>query len=145
MEKLKFGLVGYGKVAELHARAIAASGNCELVSVWGRDPERREAFASKHSIKARSSIAEMVDKDKVEAVLIVTPHPTHKVLAVEAAQGIVQTGLGDRPVDELASHGLEPEESENEVQAAPDRDERVVDQGGQRGHGVVGLALGDLP
>ncbi len=86
MEKLKFGLVGYGKVAELHARAIAASGNSELVAVWGRDLEKREAFASKHSIKARSSIAEMVDKDKVEAVLVVTPHPTHKALAVEAAQ-----------------------------------------------------------
>ena len=86
MEKLRFGLVGYGKVAELHARAIAASGNSELVSVFGRDKEKREAFALKHSINARASIAEMVDKDKVEAVLIVTPHPAHKQLAIEAAQ-----------------------------------------------------------
>ena len=48
MGKLRFGLVGYGKVAELHVRAIAASGNSELVSVCGRDPQKREAFALRH-------------------------------------------------------------------------------------------------
>ena len=85
MDKLRFGLIGYGKVADLHARAIAASGNAELVSVWGRDAGKREAFATKHGIKARESIVEMVDRDKVQAVLIVTPHPTHAVLAIEAA------------------------------------------------------------
>ena len=48
MGKLRFGLVGYGKVAELHVRAIAASGNSELVSVCGRDPQKRETFALRH-------------------------------------------------------------------------------------------------
>ena len=51
MEKLRFGLVGCGKVAELHARAIAASGASALVSVCGRDPQKREAFALRHGIK----------------------------------------------------------------------------------------------
>jgi UDP-N-acetyl-2-amino-2-deoxyglucuronate dehydrogenase len=86
MEKLRFGLVGYGKVAELHVRAIAASGNSALVSVCGRDPQKREAFALCHGISARGSIGEMVAKDRVEAVLIVTPHPAHRQIAVEAAE-----------------------------------------------------------
>jgi predicted dehydrogenase len=86
MEKLRFGLVGYGKVAELHVRAIAASGNSALVSVCGRDPQKREAFALRHGISARGSIGEMVAKDRVEAVLIVTPHPSHRQIAVEAAE-----------------------------------------------------------
>ena len=86
MEKLRFGLVGYGKVAELHAHALAASGNSQLVSVWGRDPQKREAFAMRHGISARGSIEEMVDKDRVEAVLIVTPHPTHCRIAIEATK-----------------------------------------------------------
>ena len=77
MEKMRFGLVGYGKVAELHARAIAASGNSVLVAVCGRDPQKREAFALRHGISARGSIGEMVARDRVEAVLIVTPHPSH--------------------------------------------------------------------
>ncbi|MFH1108358.1 MAG: Gfo/Idh/MocA family oxidoreductase, partial [Planctomycetota bacterium] len=86
MEKFRFGLVGYGKVAELHARALATSGNSTLVSVCGRDPKKREAFALRHGISACGSIGEMVAKEKVEAVLIVTPHPTHKQIAVEAAE-----------------------------------------------------------
>ena len=85
MKKMRFGLIGYGKVAELQARAIAASGNSELIAVCGRDPLKRAAFAVKHGIQARGSIAEMVEKDRVEAVLIVTPHPSHAPLAIEAA------------------------------------------------------------
>jgi len=86
MEKLRFGLVGCGKVAELHARAIGASGVSALVSVCGRDPQKREAFALRHGIGARGSIAEMIGKDRVEAVLIATPHPSHRKIAVEAAE-----------------------------------------------------------
>ncbi|MFZ4440010.1 MAG: Gfo/Idh/MocA family protein [Syntrophales bacterium] len=85
MEKMRFGLAGYGKVAELHARAIVAAENSKLVSVCGRDKQKCEAFALRHGINARGSIGEMVAKDKVEAVLIVTPHPSHKLIAVEAA------------------------------------------------------------
>ena len=73
MEKLRFGLAGYGKVAELHARAIVASGNSVLVSVCGRDPQKREAFAHRHGISARGSIGEMVAKDRIEAVGATTP------------------------------------------------------------------------
>jgi UDP-N-acetyl-2-amino-2-deoxyglucuronate dehydrogenase len=86
MDKLRFALVGYGKVAELHAKAIAESGNSTLVAVCGRDPEKSRRFAERHHIQARASIAEMVEKDRIEAVLIVTPHPSHKVQAVEAAE-----------------------------------------------------------
>ena len=85
MKKMRFGLIGYGKVAELQARAIAASGNSELISVCGRDPLKRDTCAVKHGIQARGAIAEMVEKDRVEAVLIVTPHPSHAPLAIEAA------------------------------------------------------------
>ena len=62
MEKLHFGLVGCGKVAELHVRAIAASENSALISVCGRDPQKREAFALRRGISARGSIGEMVAK-----------------------------------------------------------------------------------
>lgn len=85
MEKLRFGLIGYGKVAEVHAAACLASQNSELVSVWGRDPQKRAAFAQRRGVQARGSISEMVEKDRIEAVLIATPHPTHKELAIEAA------------------------------------------------------------
>ncbi len=83
--KLRFGLYGYGKVAELHVKALAAAG-VSLVSVCGRDPAKAAAFATRHGIKARTSAAEMADKDKVEAVLITTPHPFHARHAIECSQ-----------------------------------------------------------
>ncbi|MCX7027315.1 MAG: Gfo/Idh/MocA family oxidoreductase [Spirochaetes bacterium] len=89
MKKLKFGLYGYGKVAELHAKALAASSKAKLVSVCGRDRTKAAAFASAWGIESRENPAEMALKDGVEAVIVTTPHPLHAVHSLEAlAAGI---------------------------------------------------------
>ncbi len=77
MEKIRFGLYGYGKVAQLHAKALVASENAQLVSVCGRDIKKAQAFATQWGIQARTSAQEMADKDKAQAVIVTTPHPLH--------------------------------------------------------------------
>ncbi len=84
MGKLKFGLFGYGKGAQLHAKAIAASGRATLVSVCGRDPEKAAAFARSWGIEARATPAEMAERDGAQAVVITTPHPLHAAQAIES-------------------------------------------------------------
>jgi UDP-N-acetyl-2-amino-2-deoxyglucuronate dehydrogenase len=86
MDEVKFALVGYGKVAELHARALASLEGARLVSVCGRDRQRREAFAARWGIAAREGPAEMADLDGAQAVVVTTPHPRHRDDAVEAAR-----------------------------------------------------------
>lgn len=86
MGKIRFGLYGYGKVAQLHAKAIAASGNATLVSICGRDPGKAGAFARSWGIEARASAAEMADRDKVQAVIVTTPHPLHAAHAIECLE-----------------------------------------------------------
>jgi predicted dehydrogenase len=76
-EKIRIGLYGYGKVANLHAQAIGASKWGELVSVCGRNRERRDSFAAKWGIAARDTPDEMVRTDKVDAIIVSTPHPQH--------------------------------------------------------------------
>lgn len=83
--KVKFGLLGYGKVAALHAKALAASGNAELVAVCGRDAAKAAAFAQRQGIAARGSVDEMAERDGVRAVLITTPHPQHMEGVLSAA------------------------------------------------------------
>jgi len=83
-DKVRFGLVGYGKVAHLHAEAIAASIGGLLVSVCGRNTQRRNEFASKWKIASRENIAEMAQHDKIDAVIITTPHPQHCQGTLEA-------------------------------------------------------------
>jgi predicted dehydrogenase len=82
-EKVRIGLYGYGKVTQLHAKAINAGKNAELVSVCGRNRERRDAFAAQWGIASRDSPWEMVQQDHAQGVIISTPHPQHRDGAVE--------------------------------------------------------------
>lgn len=83
-KKLKVGLIGYGKVAQLHARALADSRNAALASVCGRNDERRDRFAAQWSAGSRRTVEEMVRHDGVEAVIVTTPHPRHHDDTIEA-------------------------------------------------------------
>ena len=85
-KKIKFGLYGYGKVAQLHAKALAASRNAELVSVCGRNSDKAKAFASSWGLEARASAQEMADRDHVQAVIVTTPHPMHAEHALECVR-----------------------------------------------------------
>jgi predicted dehydrogenase len=82
----RIGIYGYGKVAELHAKALASVEGARLVATCGRDAGKAAAFAARHAISARASAAEMVERDGVEAILVTTPHPLHRDHAVESLE-----------------------------------------------------------
>lgn len=84
MDTIRFGLMGYGKVAHLHAQALTEATGAQLVSVCGRNDERRDAFAAKWHIGSRRTVADMVALDHIDAVIISTPHPRHHDDAIEA-------------------------------------------------------------
>jgi len=96
-ERVRLGLVGYGKVADLHAQAITDSANGELVSVCGRNAARRNEFAGKWKIFSRKNTEEMVRLDKIDAVIITTPHPQHCEGALEAFEAGVHV-LVEKPM-----------------------------------------------
>jgi len=75
--KVRFGMIGYGKVAALHAQALATIQHGELVSVCGHRQEKRDSFAYRWGLNSRNSVKEMVKEDAIQAVLITTPHPQH--------------------------------------------------------------------
>ena len=83
-DKIRIGLLGYGKVANLHAEALLSVDNGILVSVAGRNTNRRNEFAAKWKISSRETIEEMVRLDNVDAVIITTPHPQHRDGALQA-------------------------------------------------------------
>jgi len=83
-DKIRIGLIGYGKVANLHAEALAASARGTLVSVCGRNRQRRDDFAARWKIASRDSVGEMAHNDRIDAVIVTTPHPQHREGALEA-------------------------------------------------------------
>lgn len=84
MDTIRFGLIGYGKIAQLHAQAFREATGAALVSVCGRTPSRRDEFAAKWGISSRATVADMVELDHIDAVLITTPHPQHHADALAA-------------------------------------------------------------
>ncbi len=86
MKKYKIGILGCGKVAHLHAKAIKEIPDAELAAVWSRTKKTAENFAEQYRVKAYDSITKMVSENQIDLVIVCTPHPFHKDPAVEAAQ-----------------------------------------------------------
>ncbi|MBN2469544.1 MAG: Gfo/Idh/MocA family oxidoreductase, partial [Anaerolineae bacterium] len=86
MNTVRAAIVGYGKVAHLHAKALVAIPEAELVAVCGRKPDRAAAFAQEYGIAAFTDVEEMIESARVQAVIICTPHPAHVGPTVAAAR-----------------------------------------------------------
>jgi len=88
LKALRFGVIGYGKVAGLHAKAFSSlrSQGVELAAVWGRDTARAQQFAAEHGLTAYPSVAEMVARARLDAVVVATPHPQHREHALAALE-----------------------------------------------------------
>lgn len=95
--KIPFGIYGYGKVARLHAKALANSDNAYLAAVCGRDPVKAAAFAAEWGIQARANPADMASRDGVKAIIVTTPHPLHAVHALECIDAGLAT-LVEKPM-----------------------------------------------
>jgi UDP-N-acetyl-2-amino-2-deoxyglucuronate dehydrogenase len=83
---IRTAIIGYGKVAHLHARALKASSRGELVAVQGRDQEKASAFAGQYGAKGFTDLERMIRDEGIQAVLVCTPHPAHADSAVIAAE-----------------------------------------------------------
>ena len=86
MKTLRIGIAGCGKVAHLHARAIGQLENARLEAVWSRTPESAVRFAGQYGARHYPRIAEMVEREDLDAVIICTPHPFHVHPSVEAME-----------------------------------------------------------
>ena len=78
-------IAGCGKVAHLHATAIKNIPDARLAGVWSRTPGSAARFASAFGTTAYSDISQMVAKEKVDLVIVCTPHPFHREPAEQAA------------------------------------------------------------
>jgi UDP-N-acetyl-2-amino-2-deoxyglucuronate dehydrogenase len=103
MEMYRTGIIGCGKVAQLHAKALLAAHRSEFAAVYSRTLAKAEDFGAAYGVKGYDSITEMVQKEKLDLVMVCTPHPNHKDPTLEAlAAGvhvIVEKPLASSLVD----------------------------------------------
>ena len=74
---VRFAIVGPGKVAQLHADALARIPDARLTAVIGRNAERAAALAAPHDARVDASLETAIDRGEIDAVILCTPHPLH--------------------------------------------------------------------
>lgn len=95
---LRFGLIGTGRIGQIHAGNIAAAAGATLS--WIADPIESGALpvAAKYGGKVTGSPEELIHSGEVDAVLIASPTPTH----IDLIRTCVTAGLPvfcEKPID----------------------------------------------
>jgi predicted dehydrogenase len=85
--KIRWGIIGLGKIAQKFATDLATLENTELVAVASRNQQNADEFAQKYKVKkAYNSYAALAKDANVDAVYIATPHSFHKEHSVLCLQ-----------------------------------------------------------
>jgi myo-inositol 2-dehydrogenase/D-chiro-inositol 1-dehydrogenase len=93
----KIGLLGAGRIGNVHAKSITSHAKSQLVAVSDVNMAAAEKLAATYGAQARSTEDILADKT-IDAVLIATSTDTHSNL-IEAATQAGKAVLCEKPVD----------------------------------------------
>ncbi len=82
---IQFGIVGCGAIASVHAEVLGRLDGGRLASVYSRNSERREAFASDFGAEAFGNYEAFLANRSLDAVVLCTPNGTHLDYGIPAA------------------------------------------------------------
>lgn len=85
-KKMRFAIIGCGRIAPKHAESIVALEEAELVAVCDIVPERAQAFADKYGAKPYTSYEEMLAKEEIDVVTIATESDLHAPIGITCAK-----------------------------------------------------------
>src|SRR5713226_7705415 len=82
VNRIRIGIAGTGFAGRFHLENFPETG-AEVIGVTSARPESRDAFASKHGIRAYASVAEMLPE--IDVLDICTPPSSHSEYILQAA------------------------------------------------------------
>ena len=94
---MRVGLLGAGRIGNVHAQAISSHPESELVAVSDAFDTNAQALAKSHGCEVRTS-DEIIADNSIDAVLIATSTDTHSDL-IESAAAAGKAVLCEKPVD----------------------------------------------
>jgi len=83
MKEVKFALIGCGRIAQWHADAIRQIKDARLVAVCDLVEEKAETIAKKHGVKHYTNYHDMLYKEDINVVNIITPSGMHAEHAID--------------------------------------------------------------
>ena len=84
-KKIRFGIIGCGRIAPKHAESIVNLPEAELIAVCDSIPERAQAFADKYGAKPYTDYQEMLKRPDLDVVTIATSSDLHAQIGIAAA------------------------------------------------------------
>lgn len=97
VQKRKFALLGTGFIGQVHAKNLAAHPDIELVMVADQDRSRAEEVAGRYGARV-GSVADAINSDAIDTILIATSTPSHaEFLVASAAAG--KAVYCEKPID----------------------------------------------
>ncbi|MBK9709935.1 MAG: Gfo/Idh/MocA family oxidoreductase [Kouleothrix sp.] len=79
MSKIRWGILGTGRIAGVFAEGLAGLDDAELVAVGSRSAESAAAFGERYAVPRRhASYAALAHDPGVDVVYVATPHTLHR-------------------------------------------------------------------
>ena len=97
MSKMKFGLIGCGRIARRHAEVIGSIEQAELVAVCDVVRDRVKSFGERYGVRWYVSAEEMLEKEDVQVANVLTPSGTHSEVVLQIA-GKVPNIVVEKPM-----------------------------------------------
>jgi predicted dehydrogenase len=94
---LNFGLIGCGEIAVQTSKAILGSQVARVVHCMDLRGDLAAELASKHDARHTTKVEDLLADEKVQAVVISSPHWLHSPLAVQAARAGKHV-LSEKPI-----------------------------------------------
>lgn len=115
-DKVRVGLVGPGGWAEyFHAPIVAAHDGAVLAAVCGRNRERAEVLAAKHSVdRVYTDVQDMIDQGDLDAVIVSTSEDAHHPVVMAALAARLHV-LCEKPMAFSATQSSEMLEAANQA------------------------------
>jgi UDP-N-acetyl-2-amino-2-deoxyglucuronate dehydrogenase len=85
-EKIRFGLVGCGRIAPRHANSLLPIPNAELVAVADNKPTRANQFSKEYNVDSYYDYRYLLDRKDIDVVTIATPNGLHPLMSIHALQ-----------------------------------------------------------
>lgn len=130
-QKLKWGIIGAGTIANTFAKGVLESQSGELLAIGSRAQASADEFGDKYNIPRRyASYQALLDDPEVQAVYIATLHPQHAEWAIKAARAKKHI-LCEKPI------GLNHAEAMAIIEAARENDVFLMEAFMYRCHPLI--------
>jgi myo-inositol 2-dehydrogenase/D-chiro-inositol 1-dehydrogenase len=95
---MRIGLLGAGRIGQIHARSAASHKSAKLAAVFDVDAKAAGAVAAETGAAVAKGIPDIIGDKNIDAVLICTPTDTHADLIEQAAKA-GKAIFCEKPVD----------------------------------------------